>query len=445
MVAWLTEAGQPLARLHTPRPGTRIRLRLRLPLLLVAILAVLALLTPDRIWTTLLVGLSGLILIAYWWTRLLATGLEATRHLQVGWVSVGDQLQEEFVITNRSGAPALWVEVNDESTVPGYSAAVVHSIGGHDTVRWRGSAVCTRRGRFRLGPWSLRAGDPFGLFEVSRHYDTYEEIIIHPPILSRLPVPLPPGQSEGRARTTTRAWQATINAAAVRDYQTQDPFNWIHWKSTARRDRLTTRQFDRDAAGDIWLLIDCEATAQLGRGPDGTEENAVLLAASLATRAILEARPAGLAAYGRRPQLLPPGLGQGRQWSILRALALLSADGEIPLRRALTDLSTTARRGSAAIIITPSASADWLPALVTLAEHGIESDVVLLERESFGSTDAAGASEGLQRAVIAAGFPCRVLRREDIARPIMEGERHGYWEFKVTGTGKAIAVRRPFD
>lgn len=445
MAARWSDVRRPFDQLRTPLPGTHIRLRLRLPLLLIAVLLLLVLLTPDRIWTTLLVGLSGLILIAYWWTRLLATGLAATRRVQYGWIAVGDRLQEAFSISNRSAAPALWVEVSDESTVPGYDAAVVHSVGAHDSVQWRQSAVCTRRGRFRLGPWTLRAGDPFGVFEVSCRYDAVEEIIIHPPIISRLPVPLPPGQSEGRARTTTRAWQATLNAASVRDYQTHDPYNWIHWKSSARRDELTVRQFDRDAAGDIWLLIDCEAAVQLGSGIEGTEEQAVLLAASLATRAILETRPTGLAAYGRAPQVLPPGLGQAQQWSLLRALALLSADGTTPLRRALSDLATTARRGSAVVIITPSASPDWLPGLLTLAQHGIESDVLLLDRAGFGDPDANDASGGLRRAIIAAGFPCAVLRPDDIGRPQLEGERHGYWEFKVTGTGKAIAVRRPFD
>jgi hypothetical protein len=32
-----------------------------------------------------------------------------------------------------------------------------------------------------------------------------------------------------------------------------------------------------------------------------------------------------------------------------------------------------------------------------------------------------------------------------LGRPLVETKRHGFWEFKVTGTGKAIAVRRPAD
>ncbi len=445
MVAWWTYRRNQFADFLSPGAGTQIRLRMRLPVVLALVLLALTLLTPDRIWTTLLVSLGGLLLIAYVWTRLLASGLSGTRQMQYGWISVGDRLQEQFTLTNRSAVPALWVEVADDSTVPGYHAAIVQSVASHDTVSWRQSAVCERRGQYHLGPWSLRSGDPFGLFEVIHLYGATDEIIIHPQILSHLPIPLPPGQSEGRARTVTRAWQATINAAGVRGYQPNDPYHWIHWKTSARRDEMYVRQFERDAAGDIWLVVDCDAAVQLGTGAEGTEEQSVLLAASLAARATLDRRPVGLAAYGPHPQVVPPALGQGQEWAILRALALMTADGATSLNRALRDLGEIAGRGSAAIIITSSDSPDWLPALLNLEQNGVESHVLLLDRASYAGIEAPSQSEGLWRAIVEAGFRCELLQQESIARPPEPEERHGFWEFKVTGMGKAIAVRRPAD
>ncbi|MEZ4519691.1 MAG: DUF58 domain-containing protein [Chloroflexota bacterium] len=445
MVAWWTYRSNQLSRIFTPNPNTQIRLRLRLPVLLVGLLLILALLTPDRLWTTLLVGLSGLLLLAYFWARSLASGLSASRQLRFSWVAVGDRLQEEFVIMNQSAFPALWVEIKDESTVPGYNAAIVQSISAHDLVRWRQAAVCRQRGHFHLGPWSIHSGDPFGLFEVSHQYEDTEEIIIHPPVISQLAIPLPPGQSEGSPRTVAQSWQATINAAGVRDYTAMDPFHWIHWKTTARRDELFVRQFDRDAAGDIWLLIDCDRDVQIGTGPEGTEENAVLLAASLATRANTENRPVGLAVYDQNPMVIPPAQGQSQQWAIFRALALMAANGRNPLVRAIDDLAEIARRGSAAVIITPTSSPDLIRGLVMLERHGIESHVLLLDRASFGATDTTNQNTGLQQAIIAAGFHCQVIQPEAIGRPKPSEERHGFWEFRVTGTGKAIAVRRPGD
>lgn len=420
----------------------RLSVRWRLPFLWLAGLLAAALLLPDRIWTTLLVGLVGLVLIAFIWARSLARGLDAERQLQYGWVAVGDRLEEAFALRNRGALPALWVELHDESNVPGYRVAAVRAVGANDRVRWRQGSICSRRGQYHLGPWAIVSGDPFGVFRVTRRYGAAGEIIIHPPIHAALPIPLPPGRAEGRVRSRERALRATVNAATVRDYHVQDPYHWIHWPTTARRDALYVRQFERDAAGDVWLLLDAQAAAQLGEGAGGTEEHAVLLAAALAARALSETRGVGLAAYGRAPQLVTPGLGEGQQWRILRALALLRADGDVDLERALRELGDTARRGAAAIIITPSDSPAWLPELTRLDRRDIECHVLLLDRESFGG---AGSSENLRRTIALLGVRCAVVRRGDLGRPLIETERHGFWEFKVTGTGKAIAVRRPQD
>ena len=104
-----------------------IELRQRFPLFVLGFLLAAAILLPDRAWNTLLVGLGGLYLLAYSWTRWLIHNLHAERRLRFNWVAVGDRLEEQFALVNRSPVPALWVEVSDESNVPGYTAAVVRS------------------------------------------------------------------------------------------------------------------------------------------------------------------------------------------------------------------------------------------------------------------------------------------------------------------------------
>lgn len=435
-------AGQRfLAAVRPADPHTELRLQLRLPVAWLALLLAGALLLPDRVWTTLLIGFGGLFLIAFVWARLLADGLRATRKLRFGWVAVGDRLQEEFTLWNNSEVPALWIEVVDESNVPGYQVEVVRSLGAREREQWRESAVCLRRGQFHLGPWQILSGDPFGIFRVTRRFPGQQEIIIHPPVHGELPLPLPRGQSTGRARARQRAQQATVNAAAIRDYQPRDPQSWIHWRSSARRGELMVRQFDLDAAGDIWLLLDLEASVQLGAGSaQGTEEQMILLAAALAARALHETRGVGLVAYGQRPWILPPAVGQGQQWKLLRALALMTADGEVPLAAALHDLSRIAQRGAAAMVLTPSAASEWLPELSTLARSGVASTAILLDRPSYGGE---GSSAGLREAIRGLGFEAEVIRQGEIGRPLQETERHGFWEFKVSSLGKAVAVRRP--
>ena len=142
----------------------RLSVRSRVPFLWLAGLAAATLFLSDRLWTTLLAGTAALIAIAFIWTWALARGLAAERRLLYGWVSVGDRMEEEFALSNRSGLPALWVEIRDQSSLPGYRIDAARSVGTSDHVRWRHASICVRRGQYRLGPWEIVSGDPFGLF-----------------------------------------------------------------------------------------------------------------------------------------------------------------------------------------------------------------------------------------------------------------------------------------
>lgn len=419
---------------------TEIQLRVRLPLLWLALLAVAAIALPDRVWNTLLIGFGGMFGAGYLWVWFLAQGLHAKRHLHFGWVAVGDRLEETLEIRNDSGLPALWVEVVDSSNVPGYRAAVVRSVGAGQVDRWRETAVCRQRGSFHLGPWFIRSSDPFGIFQLVRHYPQTTDIIIHPPVHGNLPVSLPVGRTSGHARRQERNWQATINTASVREYQRQDPLNWIHWRTTARKGALFVKQFDQDSAGDVWLVLDLQTAVQLGSGLQGTEEQAVLLAASLSAQAIGQNRAVGVAGYGRSPQIVPPGRGQGQAWKNLRALALVQADGEADFSAALADLRHIAQRGSTAVLITASHNPAWLPALLPLAHSGVQSTVLLLDRATFGGE---AGSEGLREAIRQLGFPCQLIRRGELGQPLSEESHHGYWQFKVSPLGKVITIQDP--
>ena len=253
----------------------------------------------------------------------------------------------------------------------------------------------------------------------------------------------PCNQAGVRAREW--AWQATINAAGVRDYRPSDPMRWIHWPTTAHRDALHVRQFDLDAAGPVWVMLDLQAGVQLGRGAEGTEEQAILVAAAFVAQGLAHNRSVGLATYAREPQLIPPARGKNQQWKVLRALALATADGENDLAGALGDLSQVIRRGSAVVIITPSGEVSWLPDLLDLVRRGINCSVILLDRDSFsGISETGGGSEGLRKSLQRFGVHSHVLRQGEIGRPDEQGDRRGFWEFRVTGTGKVVVVRDPF-
>ena len=113
-------------------------------------------------------ALIGLLIIAKFWSRFSLGGLRLTRDTKTDRAQVGQPLLERVRIENRSRIAKLWVELIDHSDLPGHRVSRVVHLGANDATRWRVETICARRGRFRIGPMTLRSGDPFGLFPMEK-------------------------------------------------------------------------------------------------------------------------------------------------------------------------------------------------------------------------------------------------------------------------------------
>ncbi|MEK7277869.1 MAG: hypothetical protein AAB427_11015, partial [Chloroflexota bacterium] len=85
-----------------PSSAKRLTLNNRLLPALVAVLIGLQLIAPYRVWVILLVGLGGAWLLSFVWAASLMLGLRLTREMRLGWVQVGDWMQERFTLASTS-------------------------------------------------------------------------------------------------------------------------------------------------------------------------------------------------------------------------------------------------------------------------------------------------------------------------------------------------------
>ena len=134
---------------------------------------------------------------------------------------------------------------------------------------------------------------------------------------------------------------------------------------------------------------------QAGEESDATDEHAVILAASLADRALREGLAVGLAVHGDQLAWLAPRGGAGQRWEVLHTLAL-APRGTRPLADVLAGMQSMFARGSSLIIITPSRDTDWIEALVPIMQAGVVPTVLWLDPSSFG----AGGGRGIIRQLL---------------------------------------------
>jgi uncharacterized protein (DUF58 family) len=415
-----------------------IEVRTGWPLLLLPFLLFGQLVTPHPVWVVLLVTIAGLYTIAYLWVREQVQALRFTRRRAGAILVAGDQLREEFVVSNGSGLPLLWAAFVDASDLPGYTPGIVVACAANGEYRWRTEAECAQRGLFRLGPHRIELGDPFGLFRATHEFSDFETVLIYPRVVQLPETTLPRGGADGHARRR-RSLAGVRPAASVRDYAPGDSMRLVHWPTSAHRGRLTVKEMELEPSGDVWIVLDLDTAVQHGEGAEGTLEYGVMLAASIAAEMLAGAdrRAVGLlAAAGDGVTSLVPQPGQAQLWAIMAALAPARATPTpLPdlLRRSLPMLG----RRHTLVVITPAAGDTaplWIAELVRAGGQGLFSSVLVVVAPAQ-APDAAECTALLARLDI----PHQLLRTDVRLRAALTYRRRRK-VIRTTPTGGAFTV-----
>lgn len=379
----------------------------------------------------------GFLLLSSWaWSALALRGVRVRRRARTRRAQVGQVFEERFEIHNDSRLPRLWLEVCDQSALPGSRRArVLTLIGKRQRRSYRARTRLVQRGVFPLGPTVLSSGDIFGLFPVSRTMPSDVSLLVYPMMVEVRAFPNPPGLLPGGEALRRRTHQATPNAAGVREYYPGDSLNRIHWLSTARRGRLMVKEFELDPLAEVWIILDAAREAQAALPysppdhaveamwrpwaevelPPSTEEYAVSIAASLGRYFLGRGRAVGLAVGCRRsqsPDILPPDRGGRQLGKILEALALMRAEGDLPISALATAQAQYLSRGSTVILITPSVQQEMAVAVDILVRRGLRPVVVLLDAASFGGPPG---SADMATAITALRVPvCQIANGADL-------------------------------
>lgn len=382
---------------------------------LVALILGILVLTEINRWSildNLFFVLTGLLVVSFVWSRFSLRGVEVTRETKSNRAQVGQTLVERVRVRNGSRFPKLWVEAIDHSDMPGHQISRVVNLNPNDANRWKVETWCSRRGRFQIGPMSLKSGDPFGLFPIEEVVPDVRELIVYPAVIDLSGFRLPVGELPGGNATQRRTQFLTPNASGVRQYMPGDSFNRISWKTTARTGQLMVKEFELDPTSDIWLIVDMDmrhharasvpqtmqARAMLN-SPDGalpvefwldsTEEYAVTVASSLANHFLEQTRNVGMIFNNHHQDVIPADRGPRQMTKILEQLAVMQADGHTPLAERLLRESTRFDRNSTVVIVTPSTDEGWVQSVIQLVARSVRCVAITIEPSTFDGSDSS--------------------------------------------------------
>ena len=143
-----------------------------------------------------------------------------------------------------------------------------------------------QRGRYPVGPLSVRLADPFGFCQIVRTFASMDSMSVLPAI-----TPLSAGRMGGKWTTGGETRQRGVTTgdeqdSTTRPYRSGDDRRRVHWRTTARTGELSVRREEQPWQSRATLLVDTRGSAHSPGQPSGSFEFAVSAAASIATALI---------------------------------------------------------------------------------------------------------------------------------------------------------------
>lgn len=207
----------------------------------------------------------------------------------------------------------------------------------------------TRRGIYPLATPLLTTGFPFGLWESRRALQVARPLIVWPRTYSVGPIPPVSGARLVEGNVSRSQVGTHGDVMGVRPYRRGDSPRRIHWRQSARQDRLIVCELESNSRPVIQIVLDTDVRVHVGCGPDSSREWSLRLVASLAKGWLEEGALVGVAWGGHE---ISPASGQSQSRKILDALAGLPDSTTLPLREVLSCPTCRGGRDGLQVIVT---------------------------------------------------------------------------------------------
>ncbi len=251
-----------------------------------------------------------------------------------------EQVRLTVEVTNAKFLP-IWVKAQIAS-LPGGALTSSGRLSGecgllwHQQTRFEWTATALRRGVYRLGPASITAADLFGLYPHEKPL-RLPRVVVYPRLVDVKPLELPRREMFGLPGARGPV-QDPVYLLGTRDYRSGRPARFIHWKASARHNRLQEKIFDPSEQEKVLLVLDVRSFTQAAA--EDALERTLEVVASVAVQLDKRASAFGLACDARMTggaaRVLPVAAHRHQMSALLELLARIEPAASMALRTVLS-------------------------------------------------------------------------------------------------------------
>jgi uncharacterized protein (DUF58 family) len=144
------------------------------------------------------------------------------------------------------------------------------------------TVVPTRRGVFPAHPPTLACGFPFGLRQVSAPADVLGRVLVWPEIVPLAAAARDAGGAEGGVVVRSPRSGDQGEFVGTRPYRAGEPLHRIHWKQSARHNRLIAVEARATSRRAVVLVVETDPQVHTDRDGTSSLERTLSVGASLA-------------------------------------------------------------------------------------------------------------------------------------------------------------------
>ena len=346
--------------LETGEPPVSLRLGGRRGVLALLALALFAAWTAHQAVVFLILGVLALAGIAQLWADHALQRVTCRQELREDRAFPGESVRLRLVAANEKLLPLAWLRLRGAVPPPltpadaprrwpylergGYLQGLA-ALGCYSQADWEFELPCRARGVYRIGPFELTSGDPFGFLSRRMLLTERATVVVYPKVVPLRQLGFPLAAGFGAAQRWRSLQEDPSRAAGVRDYRPGDPLRRMHWKATARQGALQVRVLDPAAAPPLMLVLAVDTfDFPWTRYREDLFELAISALGSIAWRALEDGWQVGLLVNGPAPVRLPPGSSPQQLVQLLEQLAWVEPASRQTVVQLLSEEPATALR-----------------------------------------------------------------------------------------------------
>ncbi len=330
---------------------------------------------PFIIFYTLLLS----ILVSYLTCRSSVRKISGFQRIKQYKFETGEDIKIETVIDNDSIFIIPYLELKDK-TFEVYGEGTdfsVLTIGPWKRKREVRDITIKYRGVYSLGPIELLIQDALRIFTWTRKIESGKSFKVYPKLYNIERLELKALQSFGSISNRQLAFEDSTSISDIRKYAPGDSIKRVHWKLSAKNNRLYVKNFEKAGSTAVYLYLDLYKNAYTGEYAHDLEERAVESACSISFYLMKKAIPIEIYMTNFNISSVKGG-DIGCFTRVMDLMCQAKPNGDRVMEDVIEKRLDLMNRGASIVIITSIISSKAAALYIGMRENGYDLNIIYI-------------------------------------------------------------------